>query len=135
MSVFLDTSGLYALLVRTEDKHAEVVRTFRKSLEEGRALWTTSYILVETVALLQHRLGLAPVRDLLEHLVPVMSVEWVSEALHRKGIDRLLRENRRQLSLVDCVRLEFIRSEGIRDVLVLDPHFAEVGCRLLPPQK
>lgn len=121
------------MLVRTEDRHADVVRAFRKSLEEGRALWTTSYILVETVALLQHRLGLAPVHDFLEHLVPVMSVQWVSEALHRKGIDRLLRENRRRLSLVDCVSLEFIRSEGIRDVLALDPHFAESGCRLVPP--
>jgi len=52
VSVFLDTSALYALLVRTEDGHAEVVRAFRKVLEERRALWTTSYVLVETIALL-----------------------------------------------------------------------------------
>ncbi len=133
MSVFLDTSGLYALLVRTEERHTEVIRAFRNALEEGRPLWATSYVVVETAALLQHRLGLAPVRDFLEHLLPVMSVEWVSEALHRKGTERLLRENRRRLSLVDCVSVEFIRSQGIRDVMALDPYFAEAGLRLLPP--
>ena len=135
MSLFLDTSGLYALLVRTEERHAEVFRAFREALEEGRALWTTSYVIVETVALLQHRLGLAPVRDFVDHLVPVLSVEWVSEALHRKATERLLREDRRRLSLVDCVSLEFIRAQGFRDVLALDPHFAEAGCRLLPPAR
>jgi len=87
---------------------------------------------VETVALLQHRLGLAPVRDFVDHLMPVLSIEWVSEALHRKGIERLLREDRRRLSLVDCVSQEFMRSQGLRDVLALDPHFAEAGYRLLP---
>lgn len=130
--MFLDTSGLYALLVRTEEGHAEVLRAFRRMLEEGRTLWTTSYVVVETVALLQHRLGLAPVRDFVEHVIPILSVEWVSEVLHRKGTERLLREDRRRLSLVDSVSLEFIRSRGLRDVLALDPHFSQAGCRLLP---
>jgi predicted nucleic acid-binding protein len=130
VSAFLDTSALYVLLVRTEEKHAEVVRTFRRLLAERRPLWTTSYVVVERVALLQHRLGLAPVRDFTEHVLPVLSVDWVSESLHRKGIERLLREDRRRLSLVDCVSLEFIGSHGLRDVLALDPHFSEAGCRL-----
>jgi len=133
LSAFLDTSALYALLVRTEERHPDVVRAFRKILEDGRTIWITSYVLVETVALLQHRLGLAPVRDLTEHLVPVLSTEWVSPALHQRGTERLLREDRRRLSLVDCVSLEFMRLQGLRDVLALDAHFAEAGHRLLPP--
>ena len=132
MSVFVDTSGLYALLVRTEERHDDVVSALRKVLEEGRVLHTTSYVIVETVALLQHRLGLAPVRDLFEHLLPLLSIEWVTEALHRKGTEHVLREDRRRLSLVDCVSLEYIRSEGILDVLALDSHFTQAGCRLLP---
>ncbi len=132
MSVFVDTSGLYALLVRTEERHDDVVSALRKVLEEGRVLHTTSYVIVETVALLQHRLGLAPVRDFVEHLLPLLSIEWVTEALHRKGIEHLFREDRRRLSLVDCVSLEYIRSEGMRDVLSLDSHFTQAGCRLLP---
>jgi hypothetical protein len=59
----------------------------------------------------------------------------VAETLHRKGVERLLREDRRRLSLVDCVSLEFIRARGLRDVLALDAHFAEAGCRLSPPAR
>ena len=132
MSAFADTSGLYALLVRADQNHVIVEQAFRRHLQSGRTLWTTSYVLVETAALLQSRIGLEVVRDLQNHIVPVLSIEWVSEDLHQKGINRLLREDRRHLSLVDCVSLEFIRSAGLRDVLGLDRHFAEAGVRLLP---
>ena len=52
MSVFVDTSGLYALLVRTEERHADVVRALRIFTEGGRTLVTTNYVVVETTALL-----------------------------------------------------------------------------------
>jgi predicted nucleic acid-binding protein len=133
MSAFLDTSASYALLVSTEERHADVVGAFRSLLAGGRALWTTSYVVVETVALLQHRLGLSPVHDFIENIVPVLSVEWVSEALHRRGVEHLFREDRRELSLVDCVSLEFMRTQHLTDALALDEHFAQAGHRLLPP--
>lgn len=132
MSAFADTSGLYALLVGSEEGHTGVVQAFRSVVAKERPLWTTSYVLVETVALLQHRVGVEPVRDFDEHVFPLLSVAWVSEDLHRRGIRRLSRENRRHLSLVDCVSLEFMRRQGIGDVLGLDRHFVEAGYRLLP---
>ena len=132
MSVFADTSGLYALLVGSEDGHAELVREFRNVLAGARPLRTTSYVLIETIALLQSRIGLETVRDFDEHVFPLLTVEWVSEDLHRRGARRLSTENRRRLSLVDCVSFEFMRQQGISDVLGLDRHFQEAGFRLLP---
>ena len=132
MSVFVDTSALYALLVRTENQHAEMTRAFQASLEEGRALWTTSYVLVESTALLQHRLGLAPVRDLCERILPLLNVQWVDQDLHRRALARFIAQDRRQVSLVDCVSVEAMRAAGTRLVLGLDPHLTEGGARLLP---
>ena len=100
-----------------------------------RALWTTSYVLIETVALLQHRFGLPAVRDLIDEIFPLLSMEWVSSELHIRGVERLFKEDRRRLSLVDCVSFEFLRSAGIEDVLGLDPHFEAAGFRLLPRPK
>ena len=131
MSVFADTSGLYALLVGSEDGHDSVVRAFRGVVSQRRPLRTTSYVAVETVALLQHRVGLEAVRDFDDHVFPLLSVEWVSDALHRRGMRRLSRENRRRLSLVDCVSLEFMRQHAIEDVLGLDRHFEQAGFSLL----
>lgn len=135
MSVFADTSGLYALLVGSEEGHADLVQEFREVLTGNRPLWTTSYVLIETIALLQNRVGLEPVRDFDEHVLPLLSVEWVSEDLHRRGARRLSMENRRRLSFVDCVSFEFMRQQGISDVLGLDRHFEEAGYRLLPGRR
>ena len=132
MSVFADTSGPYALLVGSEDGHADLVREFRNILTGNRPLRTTSYVLIETIARLQSRVGLEPVRDFDEHVFPLLSVEWVSEDLHRRSARRLSMENRRRLGLVDCVSFEFMRQQGISDVLGLDRHFEEAGFRLLP---
>ena len=114
MSVFADTSGLYALLVGSEDGHADLVQEFRNILTGNRPLRTTSYVLIETIALLQNRVGLEPVRDFDEHVFPLLSVEWVSEDLHRRSARRLSMENRRRLSLVDFVSFEFMRQQGIQ---------------------
>jgi predicted nucleic acid-binding protein len=89
-------------------------------------------VLEETIALLQRRIGLAAVRDLSELIVPVLSIEWVSLSLHQRGLDRLFHENRRNLSLVDCVSFEFMKSQGIQEALALDRDFEAAGYRLLP---
>ncbi len=132
MSVFVDTSALYALLVRTEEGHAEVSAAFEDLLENGRPLVTTNYVLLESVALLQYRLGLAPVHDLERSLVPLMTRRWIDESLHRRALERLLRTDRKKLSLVDCTSLVLMEDEGIGEALALDRSFASEGFGLIP---
>lgn len=132
MTVFADTSGLYALLVATEERHDAVARAFARILERRRPLLTTNYVLLETAALLQRRVGLRAVRDLDERLVPVCVVQWVTEAMHRRAMDRLIRVDRRGVSLVDCVSFGVMEAEGIVEALALDDDFADAGFRLTP---
>lgn len=132
MSLFVDTSGFYALLVRTERDHRAVLDVFRGAAERGRRMVTTNYVLVETAALLQHRIGLAPVRDLEEHILPVVNVQWVSNDVHRRAVDRLFRTDKRKVSLVDVTSFVVMDAEGLTDVLGLDPDFTTEGFRLLP---
>lgn len=132
MTIFGDTSGLYALLVATEERHEAVARAFARILEKRRPLITTNYVLLETAALLQRRIGLPAVRDLEERLVPVCTVIWVTETMHRRAMDRLLRADRRGLSLVDCVSFGVMEAEGIGEALALDEDFADAGFRLMP---
>jgi predicted nucleic acid-binding protein len=120
------------LLVRSEEGHRDILRGFESLLKSGKALATTSYVVLEVIALLQNRIGLEPVRDFNDHLLPLISVHWVTEPLHQRGMARLVRESRRTLSLVDCVSFEFMASEGIREAFALDRHFREEGIRVFP---
>lgn len=132
MSVFADTSALYALLVGNDESHAAVRAAFASVLDDGRPVWTTSFVIVETMALLQQRIGLAAARDFDEEVLPALRVRWVDEHLCRLGTERLWREDRRHLSLVDCVSFEFMRGQGLGAALAVDPHFEEAGFEVLP---
>jgi predicted nucleic acid-binding protein len=132
VSAFGDTSAFYALLVRTEADHEAVRGAFARLIESGRPIWTTSLVLGETMALLQHRIGLDAARDFDEEIVPWLSVCWVDVDLYRLGVDRLWREDRRQLSLVDCVAFEFMKLKSVTTAFAVDPHFREAGFELLP---
>jgi predicted nucleic acid-binding protein len=132
MSVFVDTSALYAFLVETERDHAAIRLAFLEVAEGGRRLLTTNYVVVEASALLQHRIGLAPVRDLDARLLPLIDVIFVDEPMHRRAVERLLRLDCRRVSLVDAVSFEAMETQGVRDVLGLDRDFEDAGFRLIP---
>lgn len=132
MSVFVDTSALYPLLVRTEEEHGAVADAFETALDEGRTLVTTNYVAVETVALLQSRIGLAAVADLANRVLPVTRLHWVDEALHRRAVEELIRTDRRRISLVDTVSFLLMQSEGIREALALDRDFEARGFGIIP---
>ena len=134
MSVFVDTSALYALLVETEEGHEQVSEAFRGLAESGRRLVTSNYVLLETTALLQNRFGLQAVRDLESGIVPLFEIRWVSDAQHRQALERLFRMDRRGVSLVDCSSFHLMDTEGIREALSLDSDFSTEGFTVLPDQ-
>ena len=132
MSVFVDTSGLYAVFDRDDANHSKSRAAWTQWLREGEVLVTNNYVLLEITALLQHRLGLAAVRALYEDVVPVLQVDWVSEEQHSAGAGAMLAAARRKLSLVDCVSFQTMRQHGLRGAFCFDAHFREQGFEMKP---
>ena len=67
--VFVDTSALFALLVENDDNH-EAARSAAPSLRDQDArLVTSSFAVLETVTLLQSRIGVAAVRTFYRDLL------------------------------------------------------------------
>ena len=93
---------------------------------------STSYAVVEAFAVVQRRFGLDRVAVLDQEIYPVLSIQWVDEAIHKAGVAALLAAGRRPLSLVDCVSFETMRRRGIQQVFCFDPHFREAGFQVLP---
>lgn len=130
--MFVDTSALYGLLVRSEEEHSRVAEAFNGLLQQGRVLVTCNYVLVETSALLQHRFGLPAVRDLERRITPLLRVHWIDLGLHRRALERLFATDRREVSLVDCASFLVMEAEGIEEALALDQDFEKQGFRVLP---
>ena len=132
MNVFVDTSGVLAMLDASDAAHRRAAGAWARLLESESSLVTTSYVLVELTALAQSRLGVAAVRDIDRTLVPLMRVVWIDAVFHARAMAALLAAGRRKLSLVDCVSFEVMREGGIASAFTLDPHFREQGFERIP---
>lgn len=127
MKVFIDTSAFLAILDADDGYHSQAKTGWIELVISNAALFCNNYILVETFALVQHRLGMEAVRTFNDNMLPVVNVIWVDEAIHNAGISMLLAADRRKLSFVDCVSFETMRRWGIKIAFTFDPHFAEQG--------
>ena len=131
MSVFIDTSGFIAVLDKDNARHTEAAKTWMDILMSEEDLVTTNYVLVETCALVQNRLGMTAIKMFQEDVVPVLRIEWIDKDVHHAAMGIMLAAGRKKLSLVDCVSFETMRLLGVTTAFTLDKHFKEQGfiCR------
>lgn len=130
MRVFVDTSALLAVLNRSDLWAVRAAHQWRRLIESRAELATTSYVVLETVSVLQRRLGLPAVQTFCASLLPLMEVSFVDADLHAAALSTLLMANRRELSLVDCCSLEFMRRQRVGTAFAYDRHFTEQGFEL-----
>ena len=132
MRAFIDTSAFLAILDSDDKNHDLARQVWSDLVARDTCLICTNYVLVETFALVQRRLGMAAVRVLQEDVLPVITIEWVDEQCHYASVSALLTTGHRQLSLVDCASFEAMRRLGVDTAFVFDHHFEEQGFRVIP---
>ena len=127
MIVFADTSALFALLVRDDYMHVRARANFDYFAARDVRLITSSYVLLETIALLQSRIGLEAVSDFRLRVQPLMENVWVDADWHERAVQRVLAQGDGTLSLVDCLSFEIMESKDLRIAYTFDRHFEKHG--------
>ena len=131
-TVLVDTSALLPFLDQDDTEHLAIVETVKHLVGDDTALITTSYVLVETSALVRSRLGLLAFKALGAAVDRAMEVVWVDEDLHRRAWAKAIHESKQGASLVDWVSFLAMKDLGIDHALTLDRHFRRQGFRTLP---
>lgn len=124
--IFLDTSAIYALADKTDPNHVTAYSKFQDALKSGEVFVLHNYILLESAALLQARLGL-PSAVLFLKDAKSFEVEWVDSDLQEEAEKELERIGKRGISLVDCTSFLVMRRKGVQKVLAFDPDFQDQG--------
>lgn len=124
--IFLDTSAIYALADRADPNHLTGYGKFEAVLKSGETLLVHNYILLESAALLQAKLGLQSALLFLKD-AKSFEVEWVDLDLHEEAAKELQRIGKRGVSLVDCTSFLVMRRKGVQKVLAFDPDFQDHG--------
>ena len=127
--IFLDTSAIYAWADAGDLNHQTAVRRLQSILDSGEELLTHNYVLVESLALLQVRLGIAAAVKLAKDSKAFI-IEWVDEELHTAGIGELERSKKRGISLVDQISFLVMRRRQVKTVFAFDPDFASAGFQI-----
>ena len=129
MTVFVDTSALYAL-VDEDDVNHETSAAVWDTLLDAERLLTHTYVVVEISALLQHRLGMGAAEQLHAALLPVVQVRAVDRGTHDRAVTRWRQQARRELSLVDVTSFVVMEDLAIRSAFAFDDDFTAEGFHL-----
>jgi len=128
--LFVDTSGILALVDRDDPAHAGIVEAF--SLGRSEVLATHTYVIVETLAVARRRYGPAVTADIIDRVVPALEVAPVDAELHAAAVAAFRDTVNSSVSLVDRTSFAFMRREAIERAIALDADFRTAGFATLP---
>jgi predicted nucleic acid-binding protein len=127
--LFVDTAGWMACVDAADPRHAACLEVKNRCLESGGQLWTTDYVVDETLTLVRLRLSLDA------------ALRWW-ESIHSSSRVRLLRlddsilesarlwffkHGDKAYSFTDCTSFALMKQSKIRQVLTTDRHFIQAG--------
>lgn len=127
--IFFDTSAGFALLDADDRNHMVANDVLRRHIDDRFV--THNYVVVESIALIQRRLGLRFVRAFTNRFMPLLEVVWVDGERHERATASLISSRRRAVSLVDQVSFDVMREMGIRTAFAFDRDFAREAFTLL----
>lgn len=125
----MDTSGFYALLVRSDPGHGRAADFLRSAARARAPLVTTDYVLDETATLFKAR-GHGHLAESVFAAVfgsSACQVVWMDPERFAQTRHFFLKYRDHDWSFTDCFSFGVMRALGLRDALAADVHFRQAG--------
>ena len=133
MKLFIDTWGWLTLRDRKESRHQEVKDFYSQFRSQKGIIYTSDYVLDETITLLFRRLPFKTAKGSLATIDKAikegyLQVEWVTpERFERaKGL-RLKYQDKPKIFFTDFTSMVIIKELGFKEIMTGDEHFEHVG--------
>ena len=133
MKLFIDTWGWLTLRDRKESKHQEANRFYRWFRRQQGIIYTTDYVLDETITLLFRRLPFEAAIESLEKINKAieggyLQLEWITPRRFEKAEQMRLRyQDKPRISFTDLTSMVVMEELDIKGILTEDKHFEQVG--------
>jgi uncharacterized protein len=128
--LFVDTSGILALIDRDDPAHAAVVAAFARGREAP--LVTHTYVVIETLAVARRRFGPLVTSGIIDRVIPALEVTPVDAELHASAVRHFRGAIGSSVSVVDRVSFAFMRRESVDTAIALDGDFRTAGFETIP---
>lgn len=133
MKLFIDTWGWLTLRDRDESRHKDVKEFYRQFRDQNGIIYTSDYVLDETITLLFRRLPLKTAKGSLAKIDKAikegyLQVEWVTPERFEKAKGlRLKYQDKPKISFTDLTSMVVMKELGVKDIITGDEHFEHVG--------
>lgn len=129
--IMIDTSAFYALAADDDEFSDSAVATYGRMLDRDLELWTTSYALSETMALIHRRLGFPALSRFLETIASNVQIVWIDSAIHSVAMREFTTAMGRGMSLVDWTVVLAAQMKSAQ-VFTFDGGIANSGAAIVP---
>jgi hypothetical protein len=132
--VFVDTGGWMACADRADPAHVGCTAARDATLEAGKILITTDFVVDETLTLLRFRLGLAAADAWWQQIDGSARLRWerVENDRFERARHLFFQYRDKDLSFTDCTSFAIMRELKVTTVITTDSHFRQVGFNVLP---
>lgn len=118
----VDSSAIVALVDRHDETHEAAVAAYKDLLKQGYKLFTTNFVVAETISLLTDGVGADIARQWLrDHRLTVYHADEQDERRARALV--IGSRSERGLSYVDAISLVVMERLGIADAFAVDTYF------------
>jgi uncharacterized protein len=133
-AVFVDTGGWMACADRTDPAHSACTAARDSTLEGGRILITTDFVVDETLTLIRFRLGLAAGDTWWQQIDGSGRLRWerIENDRFERARNLFFQYRDKDLSFTDCTSIAVMRELKLKTVITTDGHFQQVGFDVLP---
>ena len=131
--VFLDTSGLVAVVNTDDQWHADAESVWRQLFMSQRPLISTSLVLIELadgLSRIRHRALAIKIRDRLR-ATPRIRIIQATAGLDERAWELFRQRTDKEWGMTDCVSIIVMQDEDVTDVLSSDHHFEQAGLNIL----
>jgi predicted nucleic acid-binding protein len=133
-AVFVDTGGWMACADRADPAHSACTAARDSTLEAGRVLITTDFVVDETLTLIRFRLGLAAADTWWQQIDGSGRLRWerIESDRFERARSLFFQYQDKDLSFTDCTSIAVMRELKLKTVITTHGHFQRVGFDLLP---
>lgn len=134
MKIFVDTGGWTALFNRKDKYHPEAVKLWKELLANKANIYTTNYIIDETITLVRKRAGFHSSVKAGEKIFEskIISRITVNEALEKAAWKVYKKYEDKDFSFTDCTSFAVMEQNRIKSAFAFDEHFTQYGLSILP---
>lgn len=135
--VFVDTGGWYSVAADSDSNHASGAAYFHNLLISKAQLFTSDYVLAETLTCLRMHFGAAPVRLFSRQIAKAIEQQQlillpIDSEIWRKALEIFERELDYDLTFTDCATIALAQRHNLSEVFSFDSHFQDLGLQIQP---